>query len=59
MNRSAFNTWHLMRDEADPLEGEEDDVLDEVEMARLAYLAEHPELENEDVARAKQGRRWR
>lgn len=53
MNKTAMNTWHLIQDEAEPLKQDEDDVLDGAEMAKLVHLAEHPELENEDVARAR------
>lgn len=40
-------------------EDEQEDVLDEEELAQLVYLAEHPELECFEVAHAEQGKgRW-
>lgn len=55
MNESAINAWHVgLADEAEPIEQPEDDVLSSAELARLAYIAEYPELENWDLAQARQ-----
>ena len=61
MNEIAMNARHFScADEAPPIERAEDDVLTEAELARLACLAERPELECFDLANAQMlGQAWR
>ena len=60
MNESAMNDWLIgLADEAEPIERPEDDILSPAELARLAHLAEHPELESFELAQARQPSRRR